>query len=70
MGEVEFPLSFSKIGLGNLTKNKTTNMSPAGTTKFLVLIISQSSPAACVMGNSSYLLACPLLGLKGFLTRY
>lgn len=70
MGEVEFPLSFSKIGLGNFTKNKITNMSPAGTTKSLVLIISQSSPAAYIMGNISCLLACPLLGLKVFLTHY
>lgn len=57
MGEVEFPLSFSKIGLGNFTKNKITNVSPAGTTKSLVLIISQSSPAAYIMGNI-YLSAC------------
>jgi len=66
VGEVEFPLSFSKIGLGNFTKNKITNVSPAGTTKSLVLIISQSSPAAYIMGNISCLLACPLLGLKVF----
>lgn len=66
LGEVELPLSFPKINLGDFTKNKITDVFPARSISSLVFGASQSSPVACIMGNICCLPLCPLLGLKDF----
>jgi len=51
LGEVEFPLSFSKINLGHFTENKITSVVPAYSIYSLVFVVPQSLSAACVLGT-------------------
>lgn len=51
LGEVEFPLSFSKINRGHFTENKITSMVPAYSIYSLVFVVPQSFSAACVIGT-------------------